>query len=52
VRKSKKPRLKKYYDAAGKLQTVEGYRYRCDCMSSQEMWAANGTVEPGPARGA
>ncbi len=52
VRKSKKPRLKKYYDAAGKLQTVEVYRYRCDCMSSQEMWAANGTVEPGPARGA
>ncbi len=27
VRKSKKPRLKKYYDAAGKLQTVEVYRY-------------------------
>jgi hypothetical protein len=29
VRKSKKPRLKKYYDAEGKLQTVEVYRYYC-----------------------
>jgi transposase-like protein len=34
VRKSKKPRLKKYYDAEGQLQTVEVYRYYCrnkDC---------------------
>jgi hypothetical protein len=29
VRKSRKPRLKKYYDAEGKLQTVEVYRYYC-----------------------
>ena len=29
VRKSKKARLKKYYDAEGKLQTVEVYRYYC-----------------------
>lgn len=29
VRKSKKPRLKKYYDAEGNLQTVEVYRYYC-----------------------
>jgi hypothetical protein len=29
ARKSKKPRLKKYYDTAGKLQTVEVYRYYC-----------------------
>jgi DNA-directed RNA polymerase subunit RPC12/RpoP len=29
VRKSKKPRLKKYYDAQGQLQTVEVYRYYC-----------------------
>jgi DNA-directed RNA polymerase subunit RPC12/RpoP len=29
VRKSKKPRLKKYYDADGQLQTVEVYRYYC-----------------------
>ena len=28
-RKSRKPRLKKYYDAEGKLQTVEVYRYHC-----------------------
>jgi len=51
VRKSRKPRAKKYYDAEGNLQEVPVYRYRCDCMSSQEMWAANGAVEPGPARG-
>jgi len=29
VRKSRKPRLKKYYDAEGNLQTVEVYRYYC-----------------------
>ncbi len=29
VRKSKKPRLKKYYDAEGNLQMVEVYRYYC-----------------------
>jgi transposase-like protein len=29
VRKSRKPRLKKYYDAEGKLQAVEVYRYYC-----------------------
>jgi hypothetical protein len=29
VRKSKKPRLKKYYDEQGQLQTVEVYRYYC-----------------------
>jgi len=29
VRKSKKPRLKKYYDEAGDLQTVAVYRYYC-----------------------
>jgi len=29
ARKSKKPRLKKYYDAEGSLQTVEVYRYYC-----------------------
>ena len=29
VRKSRKPRLKKYYDAEGSLQTVEVYRYYC-----------------------
>ena len=29
VRKSNKPRLKKYYDAQGQLQTVEVYRYYC-----------------------
>jgi hypothetical protein len=29
VRKSKQPRLKKYYDAEGNLQTVEVYRYYC-----------------------
>jgi len=28
-RKSRKPRLKKYYDAEGNLQTVEVYRYYC-----------------------
>jgi transposase-like protein len=29
VRKSKKPRRKKYYDAQGQLQTVDVYRYYC-----------------------
>ena len=29
ARKSKKPRLKKYYDPEGNLQTVEVYRYYC-----------------------
>lgn len=29
VRKSNQPRLKKYYDAQGHLQTVEVYRYYC-----------------------
>jgi transposase-like protein len=29
VRKSRKPRLKKYYDPEGELQTVEVYRYYC-----------------------
>ena len=29
VRKSNKPRLKKYYDTQGQLQTVEVYRYYC-----------------------
>ena len=29
VRKSNKPRLKKYYDAEGNLQTIEVYRYYC-----------------------
>jgi transposase-like protein len=29
VRKSKQPRLKKYYDAEGQVQTVEVYRYYC-----------------------
>ncbi|MFQ6016538.1 MAG: hypothetical protein ACE5NP_13980, partial [Anaerolineae bacterium] len=29
ARKSRKPRLKKYYDAEGNLQTVEVYRYYC-----------------------
>jgi len=29
VRKSKRPRLKRYYDAAGQLHTVEVYRYYC-----------------------
>jgi transposase-like protein len=29
VRKSRKPRLKQYYDAEGKLRTVEVYRYYC-----------------------
>ena len=29
MRKSRKPRLKKYYDAEGNLQTVEVYRYYC-----------------------
>jgi transposase-like protein len=29
VRKSKQPRLKKYYDAQGQLQTVAVYRYYC-----------------------
>jgi transposase-like protein len=29
VRKSKKPRLKKYYDEQGQLQMVEVYRYYC-----------------------
>jgi transposase-like protein len=29
VRKSRKPRLKKYYDAEGNLQTAEVYRYYC-----------------------
>jgi hypothetical protein len=29
VRKSNKPRLKKYYDAQGQIQTVEVYRYYC-----------------------
>lgn len=29
VRKSNQPRLKKYYDAQGQLQTVEVYRYYC-----------------------
>jgi transposase-like protein len=29
ARKSKTPRLKKYYDAEGNLQTVEVYRYYC-----------------------
>ena len=29
VRKSKKPRLKKYYDSHGQVQTVEVYRYYC-----------------------
>jgi transposase-like protein len=29
VRKSRKPRLKKYYDEAGDLQTVAVYRYYC-----------------------
>jgi hypothetical protein len=29
VRKSNKPRLKKYYDVQGQLQTVEVYRYYC-----------------------
>jgi hypothetical protein len=29
VRKSNKPRLKKYYDAQGQLQTVQVYRYYC-----------------------
>jgi len=29
VRKSKKPRLKRYYGAEGQLQTVEVYRYYC-----------------------
>jgi transposase-like protein len=28
-RKSRKPRLKKYYDAEGNLQTMEVYRYYC-----------------------
>ena len=29
VRKSRKPRLKKYYDPQGQVQTVEVYRYYC-----------------------
>jgi len=29
VRKSRKPRLKKYYDAEGNLRTIEVYRYYC-----------------------
>lgn len=29
VRKSRQPRLKKYYDSEGNLQTVEVYRYYC-----------------------
>jgi transposase-like protein len=29
VRKSNKPRLKKYYDTQGQVQTVEVYRYYC-----------------------
>lgn len=29
VRKSNQPRLKRYYDAQGQLQTVEVYRYYC-----------------------
>ena len=29
ARKSKKPRLKRYYDAEGQLQAVEVYRYYC-----------------------
>jgi hypothetical protein len=29
VRKSNQPRLKKYYDAQGQIQTVEVYRYYC-----------------------
>ena len=29
ARKSREPRLKKYYDAEGNLQTVEVYRYYC-----------------------
>jgi len=29
VRKSRKPRLKRYYDAEGNLRTVEVYRYYC-----------------------
>jgi hypothetical protein len=29
ARKSKQPRLKKYYDAQGELQTVEVYRFYC-----------------------
>jgi transposase-like protein len=29
VRKSRQPRLKRYYDAEGNLQTVEVYRYYC-----------------------
>jgi len=29
ARKSRKPRLKKYYDPVGNLQTVEVYRYYC-----------------------
>ena len=29
VRKSRKPRLKKYYDSEGNLQTVQVYRYYC-----------------------
>ena len=29
VRKSNKPRLKRYYDAQGQVQTVEVYRYYC-----------------------
>jgi hypothetical protein len=29
VRKSNQPRLKKYYDAQGQVQTVEVYRYYC-----------------------
>jgi hypothetical protein len=40
VRKSRKPRLKKFYDAQGKLQEVPVYRYRCSCMSNQEACVA------------
>jgi transposase-like protein len=29
VRKSKQPRLKRYYDAQGQLQSIEVYRYYC-----------------------
>lgn len=53
VRKSKKPRLKKYYDAEGKLQTVEVYRYYCRnpaCDKGSFTYLPSGLVPYSPYR--
>jgi Transposase IS66 family len=53
VRKSKKPRRKKYYDAQGELQTVDVYRYYCrnsDCDKGSFTHLPPGLVPYSPYR--